>query len=54
MRVPTRLSLDLPGSQQRLDIAFREPELNPSLPDSLFALATPSGSTVVDLDRTLH
>jgi outer membrane lipoprotein-sorting protein len=54
LRVPTRLSLDLPSSRQRLEIAFRDPELNPSLPDSLFALATPSGSTVVDLDRTLH
>jgi outer membrane lipoprotein-sorting protein len=54
LRVPTRLDLDLPSSQQRLEIAFREPELNPSLPDSLFALATPSGSRVVDLDRTLH
>jgi outer membrane lipoprotein-sorting protein len=54
LRVPTRLDLDLPSSQQRLEIAFREPELNPPLPDSLFALATPSGSKVVDLDGTLH
>jgi hypothetical protein len=54
VRVPTRLGLDFPGSQQRIEIAFREPELNPPLPDSIFALATPSGSTVVDLDRATH
>jgi hypothetical protein len=54
LRVPTRLDLDLPTSQRRIEIAFREPEVNPPLPDSLFALATPSGSTVVDLDRAVH
>lgn len=54
LRVPTRLAIDLPASQQRIDIALREPELNPPVPDSIFALAMPPGSTVVDLDRVLH
>jgi hypothetical protein len=51
VRLPTHLGLDLPASQQRIDIALREPEVNPTLPDSIFALAIPAGSTVVDLDR---
>jgi outer membrane lipoprotein-sorting protein len=49
--LPTRIELELPWSGQRIDIDLRDPELNPSLSDTVFALATPPGSRVVDLDR---
>jgi outer membrane lipoprotein-sorting protein len=49
--LPTRIELDLPWSGQRIDIDLRDPELNPPLSDTVFALATPPGSRVVDLDR---
>jgi outer membrane lipoprotein-sorting protein len=54
LRLPTRLALEIPPARQRIDIALREPEVNPALPDSVFALAMPQGSKVVDLDRVFR
>lgn len=51
--LPTRIGLDLPWSGERIDIDLRDPELNPTLSDAVFALATPPGSRVVDLDRMI-
>lgn len=50
-RVATQLSLEMPAEQRRLDITLSEPEVNPALADTLFALQTPAGSTDVDLDQ---
>jgi outer membrane biogenesis lipoprotein LolB len=51
MSVPTQISIELPVEQRRVDLALSETEVNPALPDSVFALETPSGSRVVDLDQ---
>lgn len=50
-RVATQLAIEQPQAQRRIGIAFSEPEVNPVLADTVFALKTPAGSTVVDLDR---
>ena len=52
IRLPTQLGIEQPPAQRHIDITFNEPEINPVLPDTAFALTTPSGSTPVDLDRT--
>ena len=51
MRVPTQLGIEMPSDQRRLDITFSETEVNPPLPDAVFALETPAGSKEVDLDQ---
>jgi len=51
--VATRLILELPASGEQIEIALRDPELNPAIPDSLFSLTVPADSREVDLDRTL-
>jgi outer membrane lipoprotein-sorting protein len=50
-QVPTVLGIELPAEQRRVDIALSEPEINPALPATVFALETPAGSKEVDLDR---
>ena len=50
-QVPTVLYIELPPEQRRVDIALSEPEVNPVLASSVFALETPVGSKEVDLDR---
>ena len=49
-RVPTQLGIELPPSQRRIEIALSETEVNPPLADAVFALETPAGSKVVDMD----
>lgn len=49
--IPTQITIELPVEQRRLDLVLSEPEVNPALPNSVFALETPSGSRVVDLDQ---
>jgi hypothetical protein len=51
VRVPTQLGIELPPTQRRIDIALSEAEINPLLPNAVFALDTPAGSREVDLDR---
>jgi hypothetical protein len=51
LRIPMQLGIELPPSQRRIDIALSEPEVNPLLPEAVFALQTPAGSREVDLDR---
>jgi outer membrane lipoprotein-sorting protein len=51
--VATRLTLELPASGERIEIALRDPEVNPAVPDSLFTLVVPADSREVDLDRAL-
>ena len=48
--MPTRLGLELSAGQQRIDITLRDPEVNPTLTDALFALETPDGSKEIHLD----
>lgn len=50
VRLPSRLAIELPASQRRIDIALSEPEVNPPLPETVFALQTPAGSREVFLD----
>lgn len=54
VRLPTRLSLQTPAAQRRVDIELREPEVNPALAEALFALDTPRGSREVDLDQVVN
>lgn len=49
--IPTQITFELPVEQRRVDLVLSDPEVNPPLPDSVFALETPSGSRVVDLDQ---
>jgi len=49
----TQLILELPASGERIEIALRDPEVNPAVPDSLFSLTVPADSRQVDLDRAL-
>lgn len=51
VRVATQLAIEQPQAQRRIGIAFSEPEVNPVLAGTVFALETPAGSTVVDLDQ---
>ena len=54
IRLPTRLTVELPLSQQRVDIELREPELNPHLSNELFLLQTPPGSREIELDGEVN
>jgi hypothetical protein len=54
LRLPTLLDLELPASSERIEITLRDPEVNPVLASSVFALETPPGSREVELDRVLH
>jgi hypothetical protein len=49
--VATHIGLELPVCERSLDIALEDVDLNPTLDLSVFALQTPPGSQVVDLDR---
>lgn len=49
--VPLQLGIELPLMQRRLDLTLSEPEINPHLATSVFALDTPPGSRLVDLDQ---
>jgi outer membrane biogenesis lipoprotein LolB len=49
--VASGLHIELPPSQQRIDITLSDVEVNPALPDAVFALPTPDGTVVVNLDR---
>lgn len=49
--VATQLRIELPPTQQRIEVTLSDVEVNPVLADSVFALQTPAGSAVVDLDR---
>ena len=51
IRLPTRIGIELPVAQRRIDIALAEPEVNPVLAAAVFVLETPAGSKEVDLDR---
>jgi len=45
----TRIGIELPQAQQSVDITLSDPELNPALPATLFALPTPPGATIAPL-----
>lgn len=49
--VAMHLNLELPLWQRSLEIVLDDVDLNPTLDQSVFALQTPPGSTVIDLDR---
>ena len=49
--VATQLQIELPPSQQRIGVTLSDIEVNPALGDAVFALQTPAGSAVVNLDR---
>jgi outer membrane lipoprotein-sorting protein len=50
-RLPSELEVELPSSQQRINISYRQSEANPPLADTTFALITPPGSREIALDR---
>ena len=54
VRLPTQLSIETPMLQRRVAIELRDPEVNPTLADPLFALDTPRGTKEIDLDETLN
>jgi len=49
--VATELRIELPQTQQRIAVTLSEVEVNPPLDGAVFALQTPAGSAVVDLDQ---
>jgi outer membrane lipoprotein-sorting protein len=52
--VATRIALELPAWQRSLDIALEDIDLNPKLDSAVFAVQTPPGSKVVDLDAVVE
>ena len=54
VRLPTQIALETPASQRQVTIELLEPEVNPPLPDTLFALDTPQGSKEIDLDQVAN
>lgn len=48
--VATQLRIELPPSQQRIGVTLSDVEVNPALDATAFALPTPDGGAVVDLD----
>lgn len=46
---PRQLELNLPDYEVRLEIGFKQLELNPQLDPDRFALARPAGSTLIEL-----
>jgi hypothetical protein len=54
VRLPTRLSLETPPAGRRVDIDLRDPEVNPTLADPLFALDTIGGTREIDLDQGVN
>jgi outer membrane lipoprotein-sorting protein len=53
-RLPTLVGLELPRSRERIEITLRDPEVNPVLAKSVFALKTPPGSREIELDRVIR
>ncbi len=51
-QIASQVAIEQPPAQRRLDIVLSDVEVNPVLPDSVFALVPPAGSAVVDLDHT--
>lgn len=49
--LPTEVSIELPPSGQRIEIALQEAELNPALEEALFEIQAPPGVTEVDIDQ---
>ncbi len=47
----THIAFELPEWQRSFDIALEDVDVNPTLDPSIFALQTPPGSKVVNLDR---
>jgi outer membrane lipoprotein-sorting protein len=51
--VATRIALEVPAWQRSLDITLEDIDLNPRLDSAVFAVKTPPGSKVVDLDAVV-
>lgn len=49
--IATQIALDLPQFSRTIDLSLSEIEINPALDARLFALQTPAGSRVVNLDQ---
>jgi hypothetical protein len=49
--IATQIGLELPQWSRTIEIALEDIDVNPTLDESIFALQTPPGSKVVDLDR---
>ena len=54
VRLPTHIAVETPPTQRSVTIELSEPEVNPPLADTLFALETPQGSKEVDLDQVTN
>jgi hypothetical protein len=52
--VATRIALEVPAWQRSVDIALEDIDLNPRLDSAVFAVQTPPGSKVVDLDAVVQ
>lgn len=51
LHVATKVKLEFPPTQRRIELTLQNPEVNPPFDDSIFALQAPLGTKVVDLDR---
>ena len=49
--VATQIGLEVPAASRSIEIILENVDVNPTLDDSLFVLATPPGSRVVSLDQ---
>jgi hypothetical protein len=49
---PLKVALNVPSEATRLELKYRNIEINPRLPQSLFELAPPKGVEVIELDET--
>ncbi len=54
VRLPTQLGFELPATQRQITIALRDPEVNPTLPNAIFAVESPPGVREIDLDQEVH
>jgi len=53
-RIPMLISLEQPTLERRIDIELRDPEVNPQLAETAFALETPPGNKEIDLDQVVN
>ncbi len=50
LAIAAAIALEIPTTGQRLELNFRDPEVNPTLDPGLFALQIPPNTMIVDLD----
>ena len=54
MKVASRLRLELPGRGRSVEMELEDIDVNPTVDEKIFAVQTPPGSRVVDLDPIVN